>query len=285
MARPLRVEVADTTYLVSARSLALDALFGNATDYRVFLELLERSVCRYDWQLLAWCLSPGSYHLLLRIGERNLATGMRYLNSAYTLAHHQRHRRRGPLFKGRYEAIAVEPAVGLMDALQRVWLAPWRAGVASDAADWHWSSFPETMALRPAAECLAVSSLLELLHDRPAEARALIHAALAEHTQTRGELPLPPRRCLGSLDFLRRLRASARRTRGQAAAVTARPPSVMNFAAADPAGRREAMLAAYASGGYTQREIADQFGVHAATVSRAVGVSRQRRQVSTSIPN
>jgi hypothetical protein len=172
-----------------------------------------------------------------------------------------------------------------MDALQRVWLAPWRAGVASDAADWHWSSFPETMALRPAAECLAVSSLLELLHERPAEARALIHAAMVGHTQTRGELALPPRRCLGSLEFLSRLRASARRTRGQAAAVTARPPSVMNFAAADPAGRREAMLAAYASGGYTQREIADQFGVHAATVSRAVGFSRQRRQISTSTPH
>ena len=37
MARPLRVEVADTTYLVSARSLALDVVFVNATDYRVFL--------------------------------------------------------------------------------------------------------------------------------------------------------------------------------------------------------------------------------------------------------
>jgi hypothetical protein len=285
MARPLRVEVADTTYLVSARSLAPDALFGNATDYRVFLELLERSVCRYDWQLLAWCLSPGSYHLLLRIGERNLATGMRYLNSAYTLAHHQRHRRRGRLFKGRYEAIAVEPAVGLMEALQRLWLAPWRAGVATDADDWHWSSYPETMALRPAAECLAVAPLLQLLHDSPAQARALICAALEGHAQARGELPLPPRRCLGSQEFLSRLRASARRTRGQVASAASRPPSGLPFAAGDPAGRREAMLAAYASGGYTQREIANQFGVHAATVSRAVGFSRQRRQISTSTPH
>ena len=86
-------------------------------------------------------------------------------------------------------------------------------------------------------------------------------------------------------EFLSRLRASARRTRGQAAASASRPLSVLPFAAAEPAGRREAMLAAYASGGYTQREIADQFGVHAATVSRAVGYSRQRRQVSTSMHN
>jgi hypothetical protein len=173
------------------------------------------------------------------------------------------------LLKGRYEALAVEPAGGLMEALQRLWLAPWRAGVATDVADWHWSSYPETMALRPAAECLAVASLFELLHDNPAQARALIRAALEEHAQTPGELPLPPRRCLGSLEFLSRLRASARRTRGQAAASTSRPLSVLPFAAAEPAGRREAMLAAYASGGYTQREIAQRFGVHAATVSRA----------------
>jgi hypothetical protein len=157
--------------------------------------------------------------------------------------------------------------------------------VAVDAADWHWSSYPETMALRPAAECLAVAPLLELLHGSPLQARALISAALAVHAQTRGELPLPPRRCLGSPEFLSRLRASARRTRGQAVPATSRPPSAISYAAADPAGRREAMLAAYASGGYTQREIADQFGVHAATVSRAVGYSRQRRQVSTSMHN
>jgi hypothetical protein len=189
------------------------------------------------------------------------------------------------LFKGRYEAIAVEPAVGLMEALQRLWLVPWRAGVAADAADWHWSSYAETMALRPAAECLAVSPLLELLHDSPAQARALIDAALEGHAQTRGEPPLPPRRCLGSQEFLSRLRASARRTRGQVAAGASRLPTAIPFAAADPAGRREAMLAAYASGGYTQREIAHQFGVHAATVSRAVGFSRQRRQISPSISN
>jgi DNA invertase Pin-like site-specific DNA recombinase len=108
---------------------------------------------------------------------------------------------------------------------------------------------------------------------------------MEEHAQTPGELPLPPRRCLGCLEFLSRLRASARRTRGQAAASASTSRSVLPFVAADPAGRREAMLAAYASGGYTQREIAHQFGVHAATVSRAVGFSRQRRQVSTSIPN
>ena len=42
------------------------------------------------------------------------------------------------------------------------------------------------------------------------------------------------------------------------------------------AGSKEgAMFLAYLSGGYTQKEIADYFGVHYSTVSRAV---KQRRQ-------
>jgi hypothetical protein len=275
MARPLRLEVANTTYLISARGVPGHDLFATPVDHRLFLDLLGRCSARYRWRVLAYCMTPSAYHLLLTLSSRNLATGLRYLNSAWTVLRNRREARYGALFKGRYEAVVVDPVTALPDALQRVLLAPWREQLAGDATGWPWSSYRATLAPRVCADWLAADELLAALSPDPETSRAVFEAAVSTRGQDREPPVLPPRRCLGPAVFLDRLRAIARAERalGRGDARSAPPPLQ------PPAGgsRREAMLAAYASGIYTQQDLARHFGVHAATVSRQLNAGRPLR--------
>ena len=54
------------------------------------------------------------------------------------------------------------------------------------------------------------------------------------------------------------------------------PPASLAQIAEQSVGRNAAIVAAYATGAYTYREIADYFGVHLATVGRIVRAGMQR---------
>jgi putative transposase len=54
------------------------------------------------------------------------------------------------------------------------------------------------------------------------------------------------------------------------------PPPTLAQLAKQSAGRNPAIVAAYATGAYTYREIADYFGIHLATVGRIVRSDMQR---------
>lgn len=275
MTRPLRLEVAHTCYLVSARAASGQLLFPAEADYHCFVDLLARSCRRYGWQVLAYALMPASYQLLLTIGRPNLATGMRYLHSAYTSSLNRRVARRGGVFRRRYEAFVVGTGRWLEDALQRCLLAPWRAGLASGVQDWPWSSYAPSIGAGAAPPWLAVDELLRGLGSAPEAAPAVLAALLDTAGKSREPPPQPQRRCLGTPAFLSRLKAAAR----AAGRETSPSRPIVQPTALGLLHRREAMLAAYAEGGYTQREIATHFGVHATTVSRAV--STPSRPTST----
>ena len=54
------------------------------------------------------------------------------------------------------------------------------------------------------------------------------------------------------------------------------PPPPLSEIAARPGGRNAAIVAAYATGAYSYREIAEYFGVHLATVGRLVRGAMQQ---------
>ncbi|MSQ68321.1 MAG: addiction module toxin RelE [Gammaproteobacteria bacterium] len=277
MARSLRLEVAGATYLISARSVHAEVLFGAEADHRWFLDCLGRSCLRYRWRCLAWCLTPAYYQLILVTEEANLSTGMRHLNSRYAQALPRRKPGPGQLFEGRYEAIVVDRERYLVEAVRRVLLAPLREGLASTPGAWPWSSYGATLGHSPPPDWLAVADVLAPFAAANCPAEAFGAALVAPRTHP-FDRPQPVRRCLGDSAFFASLLAQSPRHLAACAELprsTRWPrPALTGFAAEHP-NRREAMRAAYACGCYTQKEIARYFGVHAATVSRAVGPSYQ----------
>jgi putative transposase len=75
MARPLRIQYPGAVYHVMARGSCGQAIFGDHTDRKVFLETLGESCEKTGWRIHAYVLMDNHYHLLAETPEANLKMG------------------------------------------------------------------------------------------------------------------------------------------------------------------------------------------------------------------
>jgi REP element-mobilizing transposase RayT len=84
-------------------------IFRDDRDRNRFLETLAEMVERFGVRVLAYCLMPNHYHLVLDTPRANLSQAMGWLQTTYTVRFNRRHRRVGHLFQGRFKAQLVDP--------------------------------------------------------------------------------------------------------------------------------------------------------------------------------
>ncbi|MEF8982615.1 transposase [Thiohalorhabdus sp.] len=271
MARPLRIEYPGALYHVTARGNARGWIYLDDADREAFCGLLGEVVASFNWVLHAYCLMGNHYHLLVATPDANLGRGMRHLNGVYTQRFNRRHHRSGHVLQGRYKAILVEEEAYLLELARYIVLNPVRAGLVADASEWPWSSFRATAGLDGRPPWLTVDWLLAALGGRPEAARRRYRQFVAEGVgQPSPWEGLQGQIYLGSEDFVREAAGKAGEGQGPEEVPRAQrrpaPPTLTELAAAYP--RDEAIARAYASGGYTLREIGEWFGLHSSRVSR-----------------
>lgn len=279
MARPLRIELAGGLYHVTARGDRREAIYFGDDDREAWLGLLGAVCRRFNWRCHAWCQMTNHYHLVVETPEANLSHGMRQLNGVYTQYINRTYKRVGHLFQGRYKAILVEKEPYLLELARYVVLNPVRAGMVNDACDWPWSSYRAMVGAAPAPGWLETDWLLGQFGPKRTTAvrryRDFVRAGVGLASvwdDLRGQV------FLGSEAFVDRMKTQL--PEGDLREVPRaqrRPlsPGLDDYAAR--ADRRRAMAQAYRSGNFTMREIAERFGVHYATVSRAVRTEEERR--------
>ena len=140
MARPLRPLVADGVYHVAARGNDKRPIYADDHDRRMFLGILARTIDRFDWRALSYCLMGNHFHLLLRTPHPNLDRGMQQLKSTYAQRFNARHGHGGHLFGGRYRAVLVQRDAHLLEVLRYIALNPVREDLCKHPADWPWSA-------------------------------------------------------------------------------------------------------------------------------------------------
>lgn len=272
MARPLRIELAGGIYHVTSRGDRREDIYADEADRQAWLGVLTQVCERFNWVCHAWCQMSNHYHLVLETVEGNLAQGMRQLNEVYTQHANRRHRRVGHVFQGRYKAILVEKESYLLELARYVVLNPVRAGMVADAAQWRWSSYGAMLGAEPAPPWLQTDWLLGQFGRQRTQAQAcyrdFVRAGVGLPSlwhALRGQI------YLGSDAFVSRMQALVEDEIAEVPRAQRRP---LALPLADYVARhtdpRAAMAAAYASGDYTMDAIARGFGVHYATVSRAV---------------
>jgi putative transposase len=85
MPRPRRAAEGGLIYHALNRANARLALFDNDDDYAAFERVLQQAVARFDMRLLAYCLMPDHFQLLLWPHEDgDLSTFMRWLTMTHT---------------------------------------------------------------------------------------------------------------------------------------------------------------------------------------------------------
>ena len=273
MARPLRLELAGGLYHVTLRGDRREAIFLDDADRLVWLEVFAQTCKRFNWVCHAWCLMDNHYHIVVETIEGNLAQGMRHLNGVYTQTFNRTHKRVGHVFQGRYKAIIVEKDGYLLELARYVVLNPLRAGMVKVITDWHWSSYAAMLGIQAKPEWLQSDWILGQFSSQRRRAINLyidfVRAGVGLPSvweQLSGQV------FLGSDRFLKRMQAmSDKATIGEIPRAQRRPVAKpLDYYLTKHRDAKAAMIAAYATGDYTLQAIADHFGVHHATVSRAV---------------
>ena len=137
--RPLRRDLGDGIYHVTARSVARTDLFADDLDRVTFVRLLAGTAARHGWGCEAFCLMGTHYHLILATSCARLSRGLHRLNGVYAQGFNRRHRRSGHLFGSRFSSWLVESDDHLREACRYVLLNPVRAGLCARPEDWPWS--------------------------------------------------------------------------------------------------------------------------------------------------
>jgi REP element-mobilizing transposase RayT len=141
-------------------------VFHDVTDRETFLDLLDRVVVKYRWEVYAWCLLGNHFHLVVRAPREPLHRGMQRLKGLYAIRFHQHHLTSGHLFKRPYDSRPILTIEHLHRACGYTLRNPVRHGFVERAEEWEWSSFRVSARLAPAPRrhlaCEPFDRLLEL---------------------------------------------------------------------------------------------------------------------------
>ncbi|HZL38241.1 MAG TPA: transposase [Tepidisphaeraceae bacterium] len=119
------------------------AVFDDPGDYAAFERVLEKTLELVPVRLLAYCLMPNHWHLVLwprKDGE--LGAFMQRLTTTHVRRWH-RHRHsdgRGHLYQGTYKSFPVQDDRYFLVLARYVERNALRANLAANAQDWQWSS-------------------------------------------------------------------------------------------------------------------------------------------------
>lgn len=274
MARPLRLEFAGALYHVTSRGNERKSIFLDEADFDGFLQILSEVCERYNWVIHSYCLMTNHYHLLVETPDANLSKGMRQLNGVYTQWFNRKHRRVGHLFQGRYKAILVDKDSYLLELSRYIILNPIRAHMVDNLSEWPWSSWRFVMLETEAPAWLAIDTmLLQFSKYRAIARRKFAHFV----EQGKGVNPwknISNQVFLGSDDFVKEHLELLKLQEGDLSEV----PKKQRRARALPLeqykkqsnNRDDAIRTAYATGGYTLKEIGYYFQLHYSRVSKIV---------------
>lgn len=154
MARLRRVARGGLTYHVINRANGKRPLFEHASDYASFEEVLAEARQRTPVRVLAYCIMPDHWHLVLAPrADGQLSSFMRWLTLTHAQRWHARHRSigSGHIYRGRYRSFIVQSGHPLHAVCRYVERNPVRARLARRPDGWRWSSLRLRRAPAPAA--------------------------------------------------------------------------------------------------------------------------------------
>src|SRR5579864_3129721 len=141
MPRTARASVGDVCYHVLNRGNGRSRVFRKDGDYRAFVRLLQAAGERVPMRLLAYCLMPNHFHLLVwPRKDRALSRWMQWLLTAHVRRYHRHYHSSGHVWQGRFKAFPIEQDEHLLTVLRYVERNPLRASLVERAESWPWSS-------------------------------------------------------------------------------------------------------------------------------------------------
>ena len=134
-------------YHLYNRGNNLEPIFFERENYLFFLRQLRQYLLPV-LDVIAYCLMPTHYHLLVRLTDDDLSHRMQLFSISYTKAMNKRYDRVGALFQGAFQAKRVDSDAYLAHLSRYIHLNPMLAGYGSSPEEWEFSSYAEYLGLR-----------------------------------------------------------------------------------------------------------------------------------------
>lgn len=101
---------------------------------------LEKNNLSNEVELLAFCLMPNHFHLLLHQKTKDgISKLMKQISNAYTQYFNKRYQRVGPLFQGKFKASKIDTDEYILHLSRYIHLNP--IGRGASLAEFEWSSY------------------------------------------------------------------------------------------------------------------------------------------------
>jgi putative transposase len=150
MPRHARASQGGYCYHVLNRGNGRQTVFRKDGDYAAFVKLLRQAGENTDMRLLAYCLMPNHFHLVLwPLHDGQLSHYMAWLLTAHVRRYHQHYHSSGHVWQGRFRDFAIQEDDHLLTVLRYVERNPVRACLVERAQDWLWSSATASPAAGP----------------------------------------------------------------------------------------------------------------------------------------
>lgn len=141
MARQRRIEIVDFTYHVWTHGIDELPIFKTTVEKDRMLTYLREEVEFSNWTCLSYVVMTTHYHLVLRLNEETLSSGLKRLNGRFAQWFNRERGRRGHVFESRFGCRIVESAHDQLDVCRYVALNPTRAQMCRLPEHYAWSGY------------------------------------------------------------------------------------------------------------------------------------------------
>lgn len=133
----------DYIYHLYNRGVDKNNIFFHKSDWEYFTLKMHHYFKPEHVSILAYCLMPNHYHLLVDVHTDQFITKVLHpFFASYVISVNKYQNRVGPLFQGPYKAKEVDSEQSLLHLSRYIHRNPVEAGLVSDPIDWSYSSYP-----------------------------------------------------------------------------------------------------------------------------------------------
>lgn len=125
------------------------SIFHKEHDFINVLLRLRKYAYALNIAVIAYCLMPNHYHLLVR-QDGEFAAGLlpQRIFNGYSKWYNHRYNHFGTIFQGDYQVVLITDQNHLLHLCRYIHANPVKDGIIRDVADWEYSNYPEWVGLR-----------------------------------------------------------------------------------------------------------------------------------------
>lgn len=149
MPRAARNVIDGFFYHVLNRGNCKQTIFHKDGDFEAFLELMKKAKELFPVNIMAFCLMPNHYHILVAsLVAKNLSSWVHWFTSVHANRYHDHYRTSGHIWQGRFKSFVIQGDDHFISIFRYAEGNPVRAALVDSAHKWPWSSHRSSIGLQ-----------------------------------------------------------------------------------------------------------------------------------------